>query len=63
MVFEGAKKRKGIQEYEQPSEPEQSLVEEVSKKKQKEETYACRDEMASMMHTCAGLVGPKREQQ
>ena len=33
----------------------------MSKKEQGEEKSACRNEMASMMCACAGLVGPKSE--
>ena len=61
MIAEGSKKRKGIQDCEDVSEPERFLVKKVCKKQQKEEKAACRNEMASMMRACAGLVGPKSE--
>ena len=41
------------------SEPVYFLVEKAAKKEEKESKTASRHEMASMIHMCSGLVGPK----
>ena len=59
--FEGSKEQKVFQEDERPSEKEWFLVKELPKKQSKNGKSAFSHDMASMVHICSDLVGPKSE--
>ena len=61
MRFGGSREQLAFQEDERFGENGQFLAEKAAQEKQKEKKRTSRHDMAGMMHTCSGLVGPKSE--